>query len=84
MSGRKKIIIAGSTGYVGQELLKEFVGSNEFDIVGISRSGISRSNIDNYAVKKANLFSLKEAESAMEGGDIGIFLVHSMLPNNNK
>jgi uncharacterized protein YbjT (DUF2867 family) len=82
LTDKKKIVIAGSTGYIGQELLDSLADDENLEIIGISRSGRNTSNYTNYQVEKANLFSLKEAERAMEGGNIGVFLVHSMLPSD--
>lgn len=82
IKGKKKIVIAGSSGYVGDEFVKSLLKAGEFDVIGISRSGRSNFEGEGYEVRKANLFSLKEAENAMSGGDIGVFLVHSMLPTD--
>lgn len=79
---KRKIVIAGSTGYVGEEFVKSLGKTGEFEVVGISRSGQQNLEFENYTVKKANLFSLKETEYALNGGHIGVFLVHSMLPND--
>ena len=64
---RKKIVIAGSTGYVGAELVSALEVAGNYDIIGISRSGSEGNGRRRYKIRKANLFSLKEAERAMEG-----------------
>jgi uncharacterized protein YbjT (DUF2867 family) len=78
---KKKIVIAGHSGYIGKALVSELKKLNKYELVGISRNAAS-SDDDDYTVRKANLFSMLEAENALEGGDIGIFLVHSMSPND--
>ena len=74
-------MIAGHSGYIGKALVKELKKLDNYEIVGISRNAASGQD-DDYAVRKANLFSMLETENALEGGDIGVFLVHSMSPND--
>lgn len=78
---KKRIVIAGHSGYIGKALVKELKKLDNYEIVGISRNAASGQD-DDYAVRKANLFSMLETENALEGGDIGVFLVHSMSPND--
>jgi nucleoside-diphosphate-sugar epimerase len=74
-----KIALTGITGFVGKALAKEL--SKNHHITGISRS-IPKTLPDHaHDWRKANLFSLKDAENALEGADVGIYLIHSMMPH---
>ncbi len=78
-----KIAIAGASGFVGQLLLTNL--SIDHDLIAIGRStpissppppGPGRT----IEWRSGDLFSLLQTEKALEGAEIGIYLVHSMLP----
>ncbi len=69
--------MAGASGYVGSALGP--VLARRFELVGLSRS--SRPPSKGYREWRAtDLFSLGDAERALEGVDRAVYLVHSMLP----
>ena len=76
-SERPVVVVAGASGFVGQSLgpaLRE-----RFHAIGLSRS--AREPGGGYdAWRAADLFSLLEAERALEGADVAVYLVHSMMP----
>ncbi len=78
MTGAREVVaVAGASGYVGRALGPTL--ARRFDLVGLSRS--PRSASSGYAEWRAtDLFSLGDAERALEGVDRAVYLVHSMLP----
>ncbi len=74
---RPKIAIAGASGFIGQSLGRTLAVDHE--LCGLSRS--ARKPTNGYGeFRQVDLFSLRATESALEGADYGIYLVHSMLP----
>jgi nucleoside-diphosphate-sugar epimerase len=76
-----KILIAGASGFVGKELLKSLSNESSNKIFALSRILKENSEMDNVQWLQCDLFSLKDVESVMEGMDIGIYLIHSMVPS---
>ncbi len=72
-----KIVIAGASGFIGRELLNSLKGDHE--IIGLSRRIRKAEN----GVKwfQCDLFSLLDIEKNLEGADVAVYLVHSMLPS---
>lgn len=75
-----RILIAGASGFVGQNLLKRLEQDVDLSIVALSRQ---KTNITHERLewRQADLFSLKDITNAMEGCDQVVYLVHSMLPS---
>ena len=72
------LIIAGASGFVGKALAPLL--AERFHVVGLSRS--ERAAGDGYAeYRECDLFSMKDAERALEGGDYAVYLVHNMMPS---
>ncbi len=76
-----KILIAGATGFIGTQLITQLLETTDHDIIAISRRE-AESNHPRLKVVKSDLYSLLDIERAMEGCDIGIYLVHSMSPSS--
>jgi uncharacterized protein YbjT (DUF2867 family) len=79
-----RIVIAGASGFVGQALCKSL--SQNHHVTAVSRRQIhsisDQPSKTGLFYKKADLFSLRELEIAMSQAEVGIYLVHSMLPPN--
>lgn len=73
-SSKPRLIIAGASGFIGKTLAPLL--AERFHVVGLSRS--RRAAGDGYA---CDLFSMKDAERALEGGDYAVYLVHNMMPS---
>lgn len=74
-----KIAVTGATGFVGRNLITHLLENTNHDIVAISRNKIESfhprlSNI------QADIYSLLEAEEALDSCDIAFYLIHSMAP----
>ncbi len=83
-----KVAIAGASGFVGQLLIENLKG--EFDLIALGRSvptsgptsGPNSDSASHEVVwRSCDLFSLAQIENGLEGADVGIYLVHSMLPS---
>lgn len=72
-----KIVIAGASGFVGKQLLS--VLNKDHEIVGISRR--PRKSEGGIHWVQCDLFSLLDIERTLNGADVAIYLVHSMLPS---
>ena len=81
----KRIAVAGATGFVGHALIE--ILARQYQVVALTRSSrlSSDSNLNPTSTgvvwKKCDLFSLLDAENALENCDIAVYLVHSMMPN---
>lgn len=72
------IVIAGASGFVGRALAPLI--SDRFRVVGLSRT--PREAEEGFdELRSCDLFSLKQAEAALEGADYAVYLVHSMMPS---
>lgn len=72
-----KIVIAGASGFVGKQLLNVLKGQHE--IVGLSRQ--TRKSDDGVQWVQCDLFSLLDIEKNLQGAEVAVYLVHSMLPS---
>ena len=75
-AARRKVVIAGASGFVGKALIDSL--SNEHDVIGLSRNPMA--SRPGFEWRPCNLYSLLQAEEGVEGADIAIYLVHSMMP----
>lgn len=76
---RPVIALTGASGYIGNNLLKKL--GKQADIIALSRNGDKYEDSENVTWRSADLFSLKDAEKALEGADYAVYLVHSMMPS---
>jgi uncharacterized protein YbjT (DUF2867 family) len=75
---KPSLVIAGASGFVGRALAPLL--TERFEVIGLSRS--DREGGDGFAeYRKCDLFSLKEAECALEGAEYAVYLVHNMMPS---
>lgn len=75
---RPKVVIAGASGFVGQALAPVLAESHY--VIGLSRSvRTPGGGFDEY--RSCDLFSLKEAQQALQGAEYAVYLVHNMMPS---
>ena len=74
----RSVAIAGVSGFVGRALV-EALGSR-MPIIGLGRGDAPR-GMQVAEWRKCDLFSLLDAENALRGADLAVYLVHSMLPS---
>ena len=72
-----RVVVAGASGFIGQSLGRAI--DTDYEAIGLSRSRRDPSN--GYGeFRQVDLFSLRATESALQGAELGVYLVHSMLP----
>lgn len=75
---KPRLVIAGASGFVGRALAPLL--SERFHVIGLSRS--PRPAGQGFAeYRTCDLFSLRQAEQAMDGADYAVYLVHNMMPS---
>ncbi len=75
-----RVAIAGASGFVGSALAQKISDKNY--VIGLSRlakTPAPRSGISEW--RACDLFSLRDAEQALQGVDVAYYLVHSMMPS---
>ena len=78
MSNKKKIAIAGATGFIGRWFIETY--KNHFEIIALSRKKIN--SVDNGVEwRMVDLFSISSSTEALKGADYALYLVHSMQPS---
>ncbi len=73
------IAIAGASGFVGHALCEALAG--QAHLIGLSRSNSKETGVSDFEWRKCDLYSRLELERALKGADVGVYLVHSMLPS---
>lgn len=77
------IVVAGATGFIGTALLTDL--SRDHRVVGLTRRRVDRSEREPHdpgiSWRECDLFSALDTERALEGADVGVYLIHSMLPS---
>jgi nucleoside-diphosphate-sugar epimerase len=77
---RLRVAVAGATGFVGRALVAEL--SRDCDVVALGRgSHGTHDRGSGVEWRRCDLFSLREVETALAGCDVGVYLVHSMMPS---
>jgi len=79
-----RVAIAGATGYVGRALIEALQGTHE--VIALTRAGRTDpaepgAGRPGVRWRRCDLFSAMETERALAGADVGVYLVHSMLPS---
>ncbi len=79
-----RVAIAGATGYVGRALIEALKTTHQ--VLALTRAGRTDTleppaGAPGVRWRSCDLFSALETERALEGADVGVYLVHSMLPS---
>ena len=75
---KQKLVIAGASGFVGQALAPAL--AERFHVIGLSRTARQPGGgFEEY--RACDLFSLSQAEEALEGAEYAVYLVHNMMPS---
>ncbi|KAB8028073.1 NAD-dependent epimerase/dehydratase family protein [Fluviispira multicolorata] len=73
MQNKPTIIIAGASGFIGNNLINEL--SEKYNVKALSRKNLKSDKV-NWV--KCDLYNLRETEEAFNGCDYLVYLVHSM------
>jgi uncharacterized protein YbjT (DUF2867 family) len=77
---RRRIAVAGATGFVGRALLPAL--ARRHDVIALRRGDAGARDAEpGVEWRRCDLFSLRDTEAALEGADAAVYLVHSMLPS---
>lgn len=76
---RLRVAVAGASGFVGRALLP--VLARDFDVVALTRDPSRAPAAPGVEWRACDLFSLLDAERALAGVDLAVYLVHSMMPS---
>ena len=76
---KKKIVLAGATGFIGRWIIKEF--QDDYHIIALSRKKVVINPNNKILWRTVDLYSMSSTKKALEGADIAIYLVHSMQPS---
>lgn len=74
-----KIAVTGASGFIGSQVIQTL--SDGHDIIALSRRPTQHAAA-RVQWRQCNMFSLLEVERGLEGAEVGVYLVHSMLPPN--
>ncbi len=81
-----RICLTGATGFIGSALLARLQERPDLEIIALSRKlppimdGAKKGNV---IWRRCDGFSLIDAENAVAGTDILIYLIHSMMPSSS-
>jgi len=77
------VAVAGATGFVGRALIERLRATHE--VIALTRQARSDAGDapgrPGLRWRSCDLFSLLDAERALEGADVAVYLIHSMLPS---
>ncbi|MBP9088911.1 MAG: NAD(P)H-binding protein, partial [Kofleriaceae bacterium] len=73
------VALTGASGFIGGALANAL--RERFAVRGVGRGTTAPAGVNVDAWQRADLFNLKEAEQALAGADVAIYLVHSMMPS---
>lgn len=83
LTTRPVVAIAGATGFVGQALMNEL--KSWYNIIALTRLPVKEMKNQPHHMgiewRQCDLYSLIDAENALEGVDYAFYLVHSMMPS---
>ena len=75
---KKKVAIAGATGFVGRWFIERY--KSKYDIIALSRRKVEGKDIDVHW-RVVDLFSISSSIQALKDVDYAVYLVHSMQPS---
>jgi uncharacterized protein YbjT (DUF2867 family) len=77
--GRRRVAIAGASGFIGRALLARLAPAH--DVIALARRVEGQPASPGVEWRACDLFNLLGAEHALEGADVAVYLVHSMMPS---
>ena len=74
---RPLVVVAGANGFIGRALVSALAA--RFEVIGLSRSASAKLPVP---VRACDLMRLEDALRALEGAELAVYLVHSMMPSD--
>ena len=75
-----RVVVAGASGFVGQALIEALAPTVSCAGLGRDASAPARVRGRLAEWRRCDLFSLRQVEDALVGAEVGVYLVHSMMP----
>jgi uncharacterized protein YbjT (DUF2867 family) len=75
----KLVALSGASGFVGKALAKELASGFRVRGLGRGKTAPKDAQLDDWCM--TDLYSLRAAQVALDGAEVAIYLVHSMMPN---
>lgn len=77
---KETVVIAGATGFIGRWFIEQY--KHKYNIIALSRRQMkAQPAADAVEWRQVELYSLSSTETALQGADYAIYLVHSMQPS---
>jgi len=76
---RLHVAVAGASGFVGRALVADLLDDHHVIALGRSEATTEPGGPEQ---RRCDLYSLADAEAALEGVDVAVYLVHSMMPSS--
>jgi uncharacterized protein YbjT (DUF2867 family) len=73
------VAIAGASGFVGRALASKLSATH--DVIALARHAEAQTSGEHVEWRSCDLFNLRNAERALAGADVAVYLVHSMMPS---
>ena len=76
-----KVLVTGATGFIGK-LLVDALSARGHSVIALRRSPVAPVSAAGSSIewRSCDLYSALQTEKAVYGADVGVYLVHSMLP----
>ena len=78
MQNSPTVVVAGASGFVGRVLVSDLLTDHR--VIALGRR-VPEPSPDGSEWRACDLYSLLEVEAALQGADVAVYLVHSMMPS---
>jgi nucleoside-diphosphate-sugar epimerase len=79
LKDKPTLALSGASGFVGKALASSL--TERFHVRGLGRSSTGPANAGIDSWRQTDLFNLRQSELALEGAEVAVYLVHSMMPS---
>jgi uncharacterized protein YbjT (DUF2867 family) len=79
LDDKPTLALSGASGFIGKALASSL--SERFHVRGLGRSRTGPASAGINSWRQTDLFNLRQSELALEGAEVAIYLVHSMMPS---
>ena len=75
-----RVAIAGASGFIGHAVVTAL--ADDHALIALARNAEGNPAHENVEWRACDLFNLRDAERALAGADVALYLVHSMMPSS--